>query len=375
VNAAATLDHERADGSPASDQRFRKFKEFELIVLARNLAQLEAALLTGASTLYCDFEDTKKYREAVQLVHSASCDQDRTVWVAPPRIFKSGEEWVLKQVRACNADGYLVRNYDHLKFFSECRKIGDFSLNVANAYSADYFMSKYGLERLTASYDLNAEQLEHLFRSAPPEWLEITLHQHMPMFHMEHCVFCAFLSSGTDYTNCGRPCDKHEVRLRDRVGMEHPLKADAGCRNTVFNAQAQTGAEYFERFQSLGARKFRIEFVNESPEQVKQTITEYRKLMRGEITGAQLWRGLKVLNQLGVTRGAACGSAAGSDRALRLVVQSDKLTQSVSVVDLCRSTKCAVVPNLEMLRFSKFHIKLMRRCNQCRSIAAQGQVD
>ena len=129
--------------------------------------------------------------------------------VAPPRIFKMGEEWILKQVRSCNADGYLVRNYDHLKFFADCRKRGDFSLNIANQFSADYFKTKFDLERVTASYDLNFTQLEALLRAAPPEWFEITIHQHMPMFHMEHCVFCAFLSSGTDYTNCGRPCDKH----------------------------------------------------------------------------------------------------------------------------------------------------------------------
>ncbi|MHC5720544.1 MAG: U32 family peptidase, partial [Nostoc sp.] len=122
-----------------------------------------------------------------------------------------------------------------------------------------------GLDRVTASYDLNAAQLESLLRTAPPAWFEVTIHQHMPMFHMEHCVFCAFLSEGTDYRNCGRPCDKQEVRLKDRVGLEHPLKADAGCRNTVFNARAQTGAESVERLRVLGARYFRLEFVQETP--------------------------------------------------------------------------------------------------------------
>jgi U32 family peptidase len=116
-------------------------------------------------------------------------------------------------------------------------------------------------------------------------------------------VFCAFLSEGTDYTNCGRPCDKHEVKLRDRTGTEHVLKADTGCRNTVFNGTAQTGAEYVSRLQNLGARNFRLEFVNETPAQVTQTIHLYQQLLQGEISGAQLWRELKVQNQLGVTRG------------------------------------------------------------------------
>ena len=283
-----------------------------LIVLVRNLPQLEAALRSGAETIYCEFEDPKKYREAVALFHSSSArdpspstinHQPSTLWLAPPRIFKTGEEWILNQVRACEADGYLVRNYDHLKYFAGCRRVGDFSLNVANPLTADYFINGFGLERVTASYDLNIMQLEALLQSAPPDWFEITIHQHMPMFHMEHCVFCAFLSDGTDYTNCGRPCDKHDVRLRDRVGALHPLKADAGCRNTLFNAVAQTGAEFVSRMLAVGARKFRVEFLNEGPDQVALTIAKYRQLLRGEITGTQLWRELKLMNQLGVTRG------------------------------------------------------------------------
>jgi putative protease len=279
--------------------------EVQLIVLVRSLAQLEAALKCGAQIIYCEFEDPKKYREAVTMFHTAhGCSNYQpSIFVAPPRIFKIGEEWTLNIVRSCNADGYLVRNYDHLKFFANDRRVGDFSLNVANHISAGYFKKKFSLERVTASYDLSFSQLEALLQSAPPEWFEITIHQHMPMFHMEHCVFCAFLSSGKDYRDCGRPCDKHDVRLRDRVGAEHPLKADAGCRNTVFNSQAQTGAEYVEKMLALGVKNFRIEFLNETPDEVARTISKYRQLLRGEISGTQLWRELKLFNQLGVTRG------------------------------------------------------------------------
>jgi putative protease len=281
----------------------------QLIILVRNLAQLEAALQCGVTTIYCEFEDPKKYREAVTTFHTArGCESairnpQSAIFVAPPRIFKPGDEWILKQVRSCNADGYLVRNYDHLKFFADTRRVGDSSLNVANRVTADYFKNHFGLERVTASYDLNVTQLDALLSAALPAWFEVTIHQHMPMFHMEHCVFCAFLSSGKDYHDCGRPCDVHDVRLRDRVGAEHPLKADAGCRNTVFNSQAQTGAEFVERLLALGVENFRVEFLNEPPEEVVRTIVKYRQLLRGEISGTQLWRELKLFNQLGVTRG------------------------------------------------------------------------
>ena len=285
----------------------------QLIPLVRSLDQLDAVLASGIpiADLYCEFENPKHYRDAVARFRSwqssfatpSPSDLSPAIWVAPPRIFKPGEEWILRQVRSCEADGYLVRNHEHLSFFKDDRKRGDFSLNVANPLSAGYFVSHYGLERVTASYDLNVGQLEALLRAAPGSWFDLTIHQHMPMFHMEHCVFCAFLSSGRDYRDCGRPCEKHTVALRDRVGAELPLKADAGCRNTVYNNRAQTGAEYLQRFLALGARHFRIEFVNEPADEVVRTLTRYQRLLRGEIDGAGLWRELKLINQLGVTRG------------------------------------------------------------------------
>ncbi len=274
----------------------------QTIVLVRNLEQLAAVLTTDLTTIYCELADPRAYRTAVTMTRQAA--HQPNIWVAPPRITKPNEQYILQQVRASNADGYLVRNYDQLQFFADDRCIADFSLNIANPLTADYFRQTFGLERLTASYDLNIQQLESLLTHCPPHWFEITLHQHMPMFHMEHCVFCAFLSTGTDYTNCGRPCEVHEVKLRDRTGAEHLLAADAGCRNTVFNSSAQTGAEFAQRLLDLGVRHFRLEFVQESPAQVVQTIDLYQQLLAGMLSGSQLWRDLKLHSQLGVTRGS-----------------------------------------------------------------------
>ena len=292
----------------------------QIIPLVRDFAQLEAALGSGIgfADLYCEFENPKHYREAVQRFRAWQAVLPQVsglspqvsapaVWLLPPRVFKPAEDWILKQVLSAEPDGILVRNHEHLRFFPAAapglRLRGDFSLNVANPLSAEYFISKYKLERVTASYDLNVAQLEALLKGAPAAWFDLTLHQHMPMFHMEHCVFCAFLSKGKDYHDCGRPCEKHKVALRDRVGALLPLKADAGCRNTVFNPRAQSGAEFVDRMISHGARHFRVEFVDESADEVTRTLRAYEALFAGRTSGAELWRELKLLNQMGVTRG------------------------------------------------------------------------
>src|SRR5262249_20898544 len=161
-------------------------------------------------------------------------------------------------------DVVLVRNLTGIEFFREQHpelpQVADFSLNVANELSADLF-ARQGLLRLVPSYDLNWEQLAAMAARIDPGLFEVVIHQHMPMFHMEHCVFAATMSSGKDFRDCGRPCDHHKVELRDRVGAAFPLLPDTGCRNTVYNSVAQSAAEFLPRMLSLGLRHFRVELL------------------------------------------------------------------------------------------------------------------
>jgi putative protease len=276
--------------------------EPELVVLVRSLEQMEAAVRSGIRSVEVDFEHLKQLPPAVARFREISPDGE--IWLAPPRVTKAGEDWILRQVEAAAPDGILARGWDHLAWFKgKTRLRGDFSLNVANALAARWFLDRFDLERLTVSVDLTAEQAIDLARGFDPSRLELILHQHMPMFHMEHCVFCAFLSKGKDFRDCGRPCEAHEVRLRDHTGAAHPVKADAGCRNTVFNARPQTGAEFLPKFRDAGLRHFRLEFLDEDAAEVSRVIGRYQDLLRGRLDGAGLWRDLKALNQLGVTRG------------------------------------------------------------------------
>ena len=79
-------------------------------------------------------------------------------------------------------------------------------------------------------------------------------------------------------------------RLRDRVGAEHPLKADVGCRNTLFNAVPQTGAGFFGLLAETGLRHFRIELLEEDAVQTRRTIRAYQSLLAGDTTAGGVAR-------------------------------------------------------------------------------------
>ena len=275
--------------------------EPELAVLCRTIEQVEAAC-GMVETVYCDFEDIRTYKDAVQLVRSVG--SGKRIFLATPRIQKSAEAGYFKLVERAEPDGVLVRNLGGIEYYAstDLELVGDFSLNVANPLTAA-LLKQQKLQRLTTSYDLNINQVLGLLRQAPPSWFEITLHQHMPMFHMEHCVFCTFMSEGTDATNCGRPCDKHDVQLRDRVGQLHTLKADVGCRNTLFRGQAQTAARFYAELRQAGASYFRVELLRENSDETRELIGAYLGLLRGELPAGELFAKLDLESKLGVVEG------------------------------------------------------------------------
>jgi U32 family peptidase len=278
----------------------------QLSVLCRTLPQVEAALDRQVAAIYCDFEDPRRYREAVLLKSSAIHHPPSAIFLATPRIMKPGETGYLKLIERAEPDGILLRNLaalDYYKDRSDLKKVADFSLNVANPITAKLLKEAANLDTLTISYDLNIGQVLDLLEAAPPEWFELTLHQHMPMFHMEHCVFCTFLSSGTTWKDCGRPCESHVVHLRDRVGQLHRLTADVGCRNTLFNGRAQTGARFYEDLRATGLAKFRVELLDEDDLGALRTITAYQDLISGKSGAATLLDNVKAFEKLGVTEG------------------------------------------------------------------------
>lgn len=270
-----------------------------LAVLCRTLEQVEACV-TKADLIYADFHDIRQYRRAIEV----SRRQGTPIGLASVRMQKPGEMGLLRVLARHRPDLILARN---LAAIDHCRResipfIADFSLNVSNHRSAEWLRS-LGAQRVTASYDLNREQLSDLVDSLPASWMEVVVHQHMAMFHMEHCVFCAVLSPGTNKTNCGRPCDHHVVQLRDRVGALHTLQADVACRNTLYNEKPQSGAETVSELIGKSVRWLRVELLEERAASATKVISLYRQLLKGQVSAEDVWRELRAANRVGVTRG------------------------------------------------------------------------
>ncbi|MEZ5401775.1 MAG: U32 family peptidase [Bryobacteraceae bacterium] len=273
-------------------------------LLVRNGAQLDAALDPAMAaipaSITLDYLDLYGLRPSVERVKAAGLP----VRVATPRVLKPGESRIVDFLLSLDCP-MLVRAAGMLERLRESPHAltGDFSLNAANTRSARIYLTR-GLARLTPTHDLNAAQVAALARGIGGSRIEAVVYQHLPVFHTEHCVFCRFLSSGTSYRDCGRPCEKHTVALADRDGRAHPVVADVGCRNTVFGAEAQHAARHLDAWLGVGIRDFRLEFVHETEEQLRAVALRFARTLRGEITAAALGAEWARVAPGGVTEGS-----------------------------------------------------------------------
>jgi putative protease len=276
-----------------------------LFVLCRNPAQARAALAAGADGVYLDFLELTGTGDAFRALRAEGAP---FIGLAPPRIRKPGEEKVDRFLRALAPDALLVRGLGALREVGATGAgaplaIGDFSLNVTNRIAAAEVLGR-GLAAFTPSFDLDAAQLRALLGGPFAPFAEVVVHHPMPLFHTEHCVFAALLSDGGDFRTCGRPCERHQIALRDRAGMDHPVEADVGCRNTVFHAAPQSAAALVPALQARGVRRFRIELVRESAAEAERVVATYRRLLAGAATPQAVRSELRTAGGYGVVSGS-----------------------------------------------------------------------
>ncbi len=279
----------------------------KLHLLVRSPEQLEAAISCCPASITLDYLELYGLRPSMERIQAAQI----MARVASPRILKPGEQKIVRFLLSLDCQ-ILVRSggllHDLVTNFrassaSFPELFGDFSLNAANAIAFNEYL-RMGLMRIAPSHDLNAQQIEDLSSLVPGERIEAIAFHHLPVFHTEHCVFCRFLSTGTDSSNCGHPCEKHRIALRDGSGRQHPVLADVGCRNTVFGAEAQTATRFLQSWSRSGIRNFRIEFVDQSSDEVLGISNAFIDFFDGKSDVSDLDNTLNRFTRQGTTQGS-----------------------------------------------------------------------
>jgi len=314
----------------------------QLSVLARSYEQVDSLCSMIESSrsggthkvdeIVVDFLEIDGIRAAVSRIRKV---KGVRVVVASPRIIKPGEEGIWRTLLRTEPDGIMIRSTGLLHRLTQLggagqqvtiqssdgdetiqvaipELIGDFSLNAANAITA-FELLQSGLDRITAAYDLNANSITELatLLGTKASQLEAVVHQHMPIFHTEHCVFARFLSKGDSYQDCGHVCTRNTVHLRDQNGKDNLVLADMGCRNTVFQAESQSGVDSLNEWVRAGVGHVRIKLVDEKGDDAVNVVNAYLQFLEKDKQASEVW---SILEDVRDSNGRMAGVGIGSLR-------------------------------------------------------------
>ncbi|MEG0997683.1 MAG: DUF3656 domain-containing protein [Clostridiales bacterium] len=290
-----------------------KHSEPKIGVKVRDIYQMDAALDSGADTIYFaphfGLEDVspdawkkiavinEKYPDLLVFA-LPRINQDAKKKKLYENIENALEHGFTRFLLGQTGDIELKEKYPMIK---ELRS--EFSQNVYNNQTAKE-LYEMGYSMVTASLELTKEGLEALSRTKGDK--EVIVHGRLPMMVSRHCLIGAVLGKEKNKVPCGKPCHGQTYYLKDRMDMLFPVLGDRFHNFYVYNCKDLALIDELNHL--LHFQSWRIEGQFYDIGSLKETISLYltgreQVLSKGEYQKDMLFSSLQIYSQTGFTKG------------------------------------------------------------------------
>lgn len=267
----------------------RYFEKCGFTVSVLTINQLKSASsLPEISDIYLDITDIEMedISKAVQIVKAAG----KRLFLQMPHIFrKETYDMYMKyriELKQDGISGYMIRNFEEYYFVmnelsevlttSELRL--DYNMYVMNQ-EAKIFWEKQGIQRMTAPFELNEQELCELNISG----MELIIYGRIPLMVSAQCI--------QKNTNS---CIKSEgykknLFITDRMNKRLPVMTHCShCYNTIYNSKVLSLSDCGEAIFKLNPASLRLCFTTES-EDTLQSITKrmYQSIFNNEYSNEE----------------------------------------------------------------------------------------
>lgn len=244
----------RRKNSYIFDFENKAVKETALSVMCKNFSQLEVCINEGIERIYAD---AKIIDVAIKKGFKAEF-----IKTMPP-VDKEGKN------KNYYDDNTIVSSYGQLSGELK-RHCSDFRLNITNSYSLDAYK---GLKTVTLSPELTINEISKIKK---PCDTEVIVYGRIPLMTFENCPVKSMgkcdLSKGINY-------------LSDRKGEKFPLMCYEGCFSVLLNSKPVYMADKLYDLKKSGVKYLRLDFTDESDDECKKIIRDYKMALSGEGVG------------------------------------------------------------------------------------------
>lgn len=151
----------------------------------------------------------------------------------------------------------------------------DYTTNAINSYTLALF-AEMGAKRIAVSPELELLNIKEIMKAYEQQYgdspvLESLVYGRYELMAMQHCVIADSLKK---QKHCGL-CKQQRYYLSDIKGNRFPVVCDSNCNSYILHHQCEH--RKLKPYFDAGVKNYRIELLNETPEQAKHIVSSYLK--------------------------------------------------------------------------------------------------
>jgi putative protease len=241
----------------------------KLIVSVYNNEQLQTCKELGVKAVIVNFFN-RKCDISIDRINSMD------LYLKIPNIIKDEFDFICRFIdeNISNIRGIVTANAGIIsKFEDKTDIIGDYKLNIFNKYSLDFY--NYILKGTFLSVEINRREIIEIVKNSPLP-CGVIIYGKLETMVSEYCPIGSILGGKNSEHNCKKECIRGEYKLKDRKGEEFLVRTDNYCRSHIYNSMPINLLDNIKDLSSIGNIAFRMDFVDEDKEEVKDILNSYK---------------------------------------------------------------------------------------------------
>lgn len=252
----------------------------EILYQCITKSQLKALVECGCKDISLDlFSRDKDALRAKDVKALFEENNDINIYLKTPTIIKSEFNQVvsvIEKVKDC-IKGIVTVNVGIInRYRDELYIVGDYKLNIINSQSLKFYQDV--IDMPTLSLEVNRKEIKAMTKVSRGN-IQSVVYGKTELMITEYCPIGSTFGEKTSCRDCNIACSRDEFTLTDRMDAKYRVMTDLYCRSYILDETPINTIAEMDDLKSFGVNSFRVEFRDETYEEVKNVIG----MLKGEV--------------------------------------------------------------------------------------------
>jgi putative protease len=220
-------------------------------------------------------------KEDLKALHEQNLG-DKNIYLKLPNIIKGEFNYIVNLIEELSPyiKGIITSNVGIIKIFKDkLFIIGDYKLNIFNKEAAEFYAEDVDIPCI--SLELNRKEIKEVMRNINCK-IGINIYGKTELMVSEYCPIGSTFGNKSSKKECNRVCMNDTFKLVDRMNENFSVLTDNSCRSYILNSLPTNLIDELEELKSFNIGNFRVDFKDESYEEVKDILNQVANKKKNE---------------------------------------------------------------------------------------------